>query len=406
LLTYYTQTFDRNYYYELILGILIYMQQAEVHGEVLEGERWAEVDDPNDLRVAEFVFNPGSRYDTLTQGWGGNWDNDILDFAFIRNMYFPPPALISELRLNLPDLLQSYGSRQDVLDHKLAWALQWPVDLVHVVAGASQSYPWLRSWFRGRKVLIPEPTFGEYPRMFPDAARYRDRPGISWPDFYRVASDTDVVVFVNPNNPTGTLLGTDQICDFARRHPAKTVVVDESFIDFSDEASIALRLTEGDLDNVLVVKSLSKSLGVPGIRLGALLTNDPEMAARIRGELPIWNLSSVGENFLEVMLKHRPTLERSYERTAADRDELMRLLKDSSLVDTVFPSGGNFLLVRLTVDARGADVWARALVERHGILVKDASAKIDDGRGYFRLAVRKPAEHARLMVALRELEGL
>jgi hypothetical protein len=114
LLTYYTQTFDKNAYYELMLGILIYMQQADIHGEVLDGERWAEVDDPNDLAVAEFTFNASARYESLTQGWGGNWNNEVLDFAFIRNMYFPTPAMLSELRLNLPDLLHNYGSRQAI----------------------------------------------------------------------------------------------------------------------------------------------------------------------------------------------------------------------------------------------------------------------------------------------------
>jgi hypothetical protein len=72
---------------------------------------------------------------------------DVLDFAFIRNTYFPTPAMVSELRHNVPDLLAGYGSRQEVLDEKLAWVLEYPVPLVHAVAGPSQAYPWLRSWF-------------------------------------------------------------------------------------------------------------------------------------------------------------------------------------------------------------------------------------------------------------------
>ena len=400
LLTYYTRSFDKNCYYELILGILIYMQQAEIHGEVLDGEQWAEVDDPNDLQVAEFTFNKAARYDALTNGWGGNWNNDVLDFAFIRNMYFPTPAMLSELRLNLPELLHNYGSRQEILDEKLAWAMQWPVRLVHALAGASQSYPWLRSWFAGRRVLIPEPTFGEYSRMFPDAARYRDHPGLSFSTLEVAAQDADVVIVVNPNNPTGTLLGTERIADLARRNPGKTFVVDESFIDFSDEPSIVGHVEEDGLDNVLVLKSLSKSLGVPGLRLGALLTGDAEISAAIRHETPIWSLSSVAENFLEVMLKHRPALEQSFARTADDREEFRRLLQECSLVDTVFPSGGDFVLVRLDVDAAGADARARRLVQEDAILVKDVSRKMGDGAGYWRLAVRRPEDHKRLLQTL------
>jgi histidinol-phosphate/aromatic aminotransferase/cobyric acid decarboxylase-like protein/choline kinase len=403
LLTYYTRAFDDNCYYELILGILIYMQQAEVHAEVLDGERWAEVDDPNDLRVAEFIFNPDTRYDAATEGWGGNWNNELTDFAFIRNMHFPTSAMLSELRLNLPDLLHNYGSRQEILDQKLAWALQWPVELVHAVAGASQCYPWLRAWFGDRRVLVPDPTFGEYTRIFPEAERYRDAPGCDWAEIEAKGASADVVVFVNPNNPTGTVLHTRRIEEFAQANPSKTVIVDESFLDFGDQPSLVDSLAGGHLDNVLVIKSLSKCLGVPGLRTGALLTADPVLSARIRAETPIWNLSSVTENFLEIMLKHRTALEQSFVRTEVEREHLTGLLSASPVVDTVFPSGGNFVLVRLAVDAAGADRLARALTQRHGILVKDASPKMGDGRGYWRLAVRTVADHEVLARALHAL---
>ena len=405
LLTYYARAFDRNCYYELVLGMLIYMQQAEIHAEVIQDELWAEVDDPNDLRLAEFTFSPGARYSAATDGWGGNWNNDLLDFAFIRNMHFPPPAMLSELRLNVPDLLHNYGSRQGILDQKMAWALQWPAHLVHAVAGASQAYPWLRAWFEGKRVLIPGPTFGEYSRVFPEAARYSDLPGMDWTEIHEKAADADVVVFVNPNNPTGSILHTRDIADFARSNPSTSVVVDESFLDFSEEPSIVEHLAQGDLTNVLVIKSLSKSLGVPGLRLGALLTSDPATAARIHREIPIWNLSSMAENFLEIMLKHRVTLEQSFVRTAEDREHLARLAAASPLVDTVHASGGDFLLVRLTVGPAGADRLARTLAEEHGVLVKDVSAKMDDGHGYWRLAVRRPEDHERLISALTSVGG-
>ena len=366
------------------------------------GPRWTT---PTTCDCAEFTFNPDTRYAAATDGWGGNWNNELLDFAFIRNMHFPTPAMLSELRLNLPDLLHNYGSRQGILDQKMAWALQWPVEFVHALAGASQCYPWLRSWFDGQRVLIPEPTFGEYSRMFPDAARYRDRPGLDWAEIESKAADADVVVFVNPNNPTGSTVRTEDIVDLARGNPSTTVVVDESFIDFSDEPSIVPYLGREPLPNVLVIKSLSKSLGVPGLRTGALLTSNPDLAERIRQEIPIWNLSSVAENFFEVMLKHRTALEASFARTAADREHLAQLCAASPLVDVVHPSGGDFLLVRLTVDAAGADRLARTLAEQHGVLVKDVSAKMADGQGYWRLAVRRPEDHARLMAALDEEVG-
>lgn len=401
LLTYYTQTFEKESYYELILGILIYMQRAEIYAEIIEDETWAEVDDPNDLHIAEFAFSPQDRYETLSSGWGGNWNVEVLDFAFIRNMYFPTPAMLSELRLNLPALLHNYSSRQSTLNEKMAWALQWPTSLVHAVAGTSQCYPWLRSKFRDRAVLIPSPTFGEYNRIFPGAATYQDAPGVDWAEVERLAERADVVVFVSPNNPTGTTIATGQVVDLARRSPTKTVIVDESFIDFCDEASIVEQLKLEPLQNVLVIKSLSKSLGVPGLRLGCLCTSGSGLTSFINDELPIWNLSSVAENFLEIMLKHRPALEESYARTTSIRQEFSSLLQGCDLVDDVFPSGGNFLLVKLSVDAGHAHALARTLAEKQAILVKDASGKMADGAGYWRLAVRTADDNRLLVAALR-----
>ena len=101
LLSYYSRIIDNNCYYELILGILIYMQQAQIHAETLGGEIWAEVDDPNDLRNAEFVFAPQHRRSHLESSWGGYWNTPIIDFAFIRNMHFPPDSMVSQLDIQL-----------------------------------------------------------------------------------------------------------------------------------------------------------------------------------------------------------------------------------------------------------------------------------------------------------------
>jgi histidinol-phosphate/aromatic aminotransferase/cobyric acid decarboxylase-like protein/CTP:molybdopterin cytidylyltransferase MocA len=403
LLTTYARLIDDNCYYEMVLGMLVYMQQAEIHAEVIDSELWSEVDDPSDLRLAEFKFSPSARHGILESTWGGSWDLGVLDFAFIRNMHFPPPAMLSELRFHLPELLQNYGSAQVVLNTKLSWALQWPERYTHLLGGASQCYPWLRSWFAGKRVLIPEPTFGEYSRIFPEADRYVDGPGVDWSDVERRAADADVVVFVNPNNPSGTTLDSALIAEFARSRPDTTVIVDESFIEFSGQQPLTEILAVEPLDNVLVIKSLSKSLGVPGLRLGALMTRNPRLAALIAEETPIWGVNSVAENFLTVMLKHRPALHQSFRRTVSDREDLAATLARLPIVDQVYPSGANFLLVRLSLSATATSELTARLVEKKLIHVKDVSAKFGTDEGYWRVAVRTPADHDRLRDAVLHL---
>ncbi|OLT10044.1 hypothetical protein BJF78_29405 [Pseudonocardia sp. CNS-139] len=327
----------------------------------------------------------------------------MLDFAFIRNMHFPTPAMFSELRFHLPELLQNYGSSQGVLDTKLSWALHWPEVHTHLLSGASQVYPWLGGWFAGRRVLVPDPTFGEYPRVLPDADRYRDAPGVDWDEIERKGAAADVVVFVNPNNPTGTTLQSERIAAFARAHEHTTVVVDESFVEFSGQQPMAEIAPRDGLRNVLVVKSLSKSLGVPGLRLGALLTLDEELSARIGQATPIWNTNSVAENFLDIMLKHRPALEQSFRRTVSDRADLAAMLARLPVVDRVFPSGGNFVLARLAIPGAATSELTARLVEKRLVHVKDVSHKFPGDDGYWRVAVRTPADHDRLLDAVTQL---
>jgi histidinol-phosphate/aromatic aminotransferase/cobyric acid decarboxylase-like protein/choline kinase len=400
LLSYYSRIIDNNCYYELILGILIYMQQAQIHAETLNGELWAEVDDPNDLRNAEFVFAPERRRRHLESSWGGYWNTPILDFAFIRNMYFPPDSMVSQLTANLPRVITSYGSAQWVLNEKLANYLRCKSENVHFLNGASQFYPILQRYFVGRRVLLPQPTFGEYHRAFPDAATYPDDGRFSPGDVLSRADDSDLIVIVTPNNPTGTTAASGGLYDLIRSAGEKTVLVDESFIDFCDEPSLIPWLEQEDHSNVIVLKSLSKVLGVPGLRIGFVHTTDPIWARRIESELPVWNVNSVAENFIELLLKYSADLPSSFKQSRLDREALFHQLSLLDVVEQVFPSGGNFLLTKLQASEEEADRLADAMLIDHGIYVKSISAKFADGGTYWRVAVRTPDDNSQFCDAL------
>ncbi|MDD5673460.1 MAG: aminotransferase class I/II-fold pyridoxal phosphate-dependent enzyme [Chitinivibrionales bacterium] len=392
LLTYYATTIDANCYYELILGILIYMQRETIHAEIVAGEPWAEIDDPNDLQNAEFVFNV-DRKGILQNSFGGYWNHDILDFCFIRNMYFPPPAIISEMKNVLPALIHNYGSRQERLNQKLAWFLLCRSERVFLLNGASQIYPLLREFFSGKKALVPAPTFGEYERCFPGAATYADAVGVNTAALQKAAEAADCIVFVNPNNPSGTVLQSEWLFAFAKQAPRKTVIVDESFIEFSGQPSLLSLLEKEALQNVIVIKSLSKSLGIPGIRLGYAYACDPAFLAYVNKNTPIWNSNSLAEFTLEIILKYRKELAQSFEDTRRDREAFAAILAASPYVERVYPSGGNFLLAKLSDRAPAAATVVEALLRR-GIYVKDISGKFHDRGNYLRIAVRLPEENA------------
>jgi histidinol-phosphate/aromatic aminotransferase/cobyric acid decarboxylase-like protein/choline kinase len=400
LLSCYANVIDSGVYYELVLGMLINMQRERVRAEIVDGSRWAEVDDPNDLAGARFAFEPAQRLPILERAFGGHWNFDILDFTFMRNMYYPTDAMMAAMRRALPDLARSYGSTQAVLNEKLALVLRCAAARVQCLHGAAQVFPLLPAMLRPRRVLIPAPTFGEFPRWFPDHATYADAVGVDRDGLAARVRAFDLVVVVNPNNPTGTTLPTAWLHTLAARHPATTFLVDESFIEFSGEAPLRERLERDPLANVLVIASLSKSLGVPGLRLGYAYTCDARLHAELGAQIPIWNLGAPAEFFLELLLKFQPELAAALERTVDDRADLAERLARVPGVAAVHPSGGNFLLVRL----EDADpVRVRRLVERllarDAIYVKDVSGKLG-GMPHVRLAVRRPAENLRLLAAL------
>ncbi|PIP81554.1 MAG: class I and II aminotransferase [Elusimicrobia bacterium CG22_combo_CG10-13_8_21_14_all_63_91] len=401
LLTYYAKAIDDRCYYELILGMLVYMQQEVIHAEIVGNKTWAEIDDPNDLAVASFQFGKDRRLEILDTSWGGFWNFDAVDFGFIRNMYFPSSGFFSQLRNSFPMLLQNYCSKQSILNRKLSYFLLCDERNIHVLNGASQVFPMIRELFGHKCALLPAPTFGEYGRLFEKTVMYGDSGDIDWDEVEGKVNDVDVVVFVNPNNPTGTTLASERILKFARGNPTKRVVVDESFIEFSGEPSLLSLLEKTPSDNVLVIKSLSKSLGIPGMRLGYIYSTDRGLMGRFGDRIPIWNLNSVTEHFLEMVLKYRRDLSDSIASTIADREEFRDMLKGVPDVERVFRSGANFVLVCLGKRSPRKDALADRLLASRQIYIRDISDKFSDGKSYFRFAVRLPTENADLIAAIK-----
>ncbi len=404
LLQYYANVWDDNCYYELILGLIIYLGKAEIVAEIIDKkDKWAEIDDPNDLRIAEFIFNQNIQKEIIDSSYGGFWNYNILDYCFIRNMYFPTSAVLTEIRNNLPVLLQNYGSTQKILEQKLATYLYCQAKNLIALNGCSQIYPILQQYLQKKKILLPLPTFGEYTRIFSDFQVYYDQVGLNKAEISDKIQDCDAIVIVNPNNPTGSIISTEWIYNLAVSHPDKLVIVDESFIQFSQEETILNLLEKKPLSNIILLVSLSKTLGIPGMRLGYVYSNNNNFNSYVRHRLPIWNLNSITEYFLEIILKHRDSIEESYEKTKSDRQNFIKQLESLPRVKQVYPSGGNFLLVELDCEANFVDNLTENLLTKYKIYAKNVSNKFDNRKSCLRLAVRNEADNLKLIVNLKQV---
>lgn len=402
LLVYYANTIDDNCYYELILGILIYMQKKAIYCEIINNSSWVEVDDPNDINNAEYVFNVKKRVEILEDSFGGYWNYDIVDFCFIRNMYFPTKSMLAELNNNLIDLLSNYGSKQYILNKKLSYVLQYNAHHLIVLNGAAQVYPILKKLFSSKKGLIPNPTFGEYNRIFDDFDTYVDF-GNSNIEINDKIIKSEIVIFVNPNNPTGTTISTNKILEIVQTFPNKFFVIDESFIEFSEEISIIDFIEKEKITNVLVIRSMSKTYGLPGVRLGFIYTCNFELYKKISENIPIWNLNSVAEFYLEIILKNKRSLDNSFAKTKNDRNDLHKFLKEIVQISNVYQSGANFILFRIDNRIFDSKNLVNYLLQTHSIYIKEVTDKFEDHSfRYYRAAVRLPNENSLLINSINK----
>ncbi len=392
-------------FYELAIAALIEAGEP-MAAAMTEGRSWFEVDDPVDLEKARAAFSCGkSRRAKLDDAYGGLWNAGVIDFNYVRNVAFPDARMIADMARATMECLENYGSSQAVLDAKLAAFLLTDPARTVALNGLSQIYPFLKRYFAGQAALVPDPSFLEYRRAFPQAIAYADAVGFDWAEIEAKAKAAQVIVFVNPNIPTGSILPSARIADLARAHPDKTVIVDESFLAFSDQPSLTREDVGGRLANLIVLSSLSKSLGVPGLRLGCVHAPAGDFLDAVREDLPIWNINSFAERFVEFLLRRRGAWSASIQTTRASRDDLMARLTASAATDRVFDSQANFILCKLNAPAEAREAIFDALVDDHDLYLKDVSGRFPEAGVWARIGVRTPADHTRLIAGLEAVSG-
>jgi len=154
-----------------------------------------------------------------------------------------------------------------------------------------------------------------------------------------------------------------------------------------------------------VVKSLTKVAGIPGLRLGYMLTSNRPLREAVRRALPIWNINAVTERFIEIFPRHAGDFEESLRKGREDRRYMMERLREVSYLEP-FESFAGFILCSCALPAREL---GKALYERHGIMIRDSLTQAVPAKDrYVRLAVRPRADVDRLIAALLQAgaEGL
>ena len=419
----YTQALGRNEYYEQVLRVITLLDDPAIKAKRLDGQKWYEIDDVQDLDIASSIFHPDTaqRKKLFESRYGGYWRYPkMLDYCYLVNPYFPPQRMKDEMRANFDSLLADYPSGMGVNSLLAAKNFGLRRDQVVVGNGAAELIKSLMAQLPMPYGVV-RPTFEEYPN------RCSQKPVVFQadnPDFSYTADDlieffgrseqgktTDgdrvkALVVINPDNPSGNFIPKDdalRLADWAEEMGI-TLVLDESFIDFADGLDNSL-LSQEILDShphLFIMKSISKSYGVAGLRLGILASSDTAAIASFKKDVSIWNINSFAEFYLQIEEKYRKDYAAALEKIKAVRAEFVRDLNSIPYL-RVIPSQANFVTAEVLAPYSSKELTIACL--ENDLIIKDLSEKEGfDGKQYIRLAVRSTQDNARLLQVLRSIQ--
>ena len=405
----YAKAMGNNEYYEQVLKVIVNLDTRTLKALPLDGEVWYEVDDAQDLDNASLLFaEPNERYKLLSRRYGGYWRFDELkDFCYLVNPFFPPESLNNEIKYSLNKLMQSYPSGEKVqamLGEKLFGV---PERQIVVGNGAAELIDKVTGILNGRFGLYG-PTFEEYTARFNNIdLRVPDTVGFRYgkDDVFALAEDNDGVILINPDNPSGNFIPYEDIIAILEHlHSAgKHLILDESFLDFAEDGFNSSVLNAADLErfpNLVVIKSIGKSYGVGGLRLGVLASSNIDLVKQIKSNVPIWNINSVAEFYLQIIGKYTAQYQESCEKLIQARNALLRDMREISYLEP-YESQANYILCKV-LDKNSLQL-ATDLCNKYSILIKDCSGKANIQDQYIRVAVRDTRDNEALVNSLKAL---
>ena len=405
----YVKSMGKNEYYEQVLKVIVNLDTRSLKALPLDGDTWYEIDDVQDLDNANLIFaEPNERYKLLSKRYGGYWRLDnLIDFCYLVNPFFPPEALSNEIKYSFDKLMQSYPSGEKV--QAILGAKLFGVPESHIVVGngAAELIDKVTSTVKGRFGLYG-PTFEEYSARFNDIdLRVANTKGFRYGknDVIALSEGNDGVILINPDNPSGNFIPyADIIAILEHFYSAnKHLILDESFLDFAEDGFNSSVLNTADLErfpNLVVIKSIGKSYGVGGLRLGVLASSNTELVGQVKSNISIWNINSIAEFYLQIIGKYTAQYQESCAKLIQARSALLNDLRDIKYLEP-YESQANYILCK--VIGKDALHLASDLCNKYSILIKDCSDKANIEGQYIRVAVRDARDNEALINSLKAL---
>ena len=416
LLEAYCQMKGNNEYYEEVLRVLTMIDKSSLRALPIGYEKWYEIDDIQDLDIAETIFAEGDlKLKKYMKRYGGYWRfPKLLDFCYLVNPYFPTPKMKDELRANFDVLLQEYPSGMFVNSLLAGKYFNIRQEYVCVGNGAAELIKSAMEQFANKKIGVIFPTFEEYPNRLPKENVVQYIPQNA--DFSYTYEDLTVffgnknvslILLVNPDNPSGNYIPKNEVLKLVKWAAERNIhiIVDESFVDFTENHKENSLLHNDILEsnpNLMVMKSISKSYGVPGLRLGVFATSDKEIIAKMKKDVAIWNINSFAEYYMQIFSKYEKDYAEACDKFIEERTLFINELQQIPFL-RVIDSQANYFLCEVAGKYTSTEL-TRILLEKANILIKDCSTKSAfGGKNYIRIAIRDRKDNSKLVETLKKL---
>lgn len=410
----YCKALGNNEYYEQVLGVITMLEKFELKALPLSGQKWYEIDDIQDLDIAETLFaEDDNKLQLYQKRYGGYWRfPSLLDYCYLVNPYFPPQRMIDEMKSSFETLLTQYPSGMGINSLLMAKYFGLNKDYICVGNGAAEIINSLMRILDG-KIGIIYPTFEEYPnrRSSKSIVKYipsNNNFSYTADDLIAFFDNKDInyLLLINPDNPSGNYISKEKIIlliEWAQNKGVK-IIIDESFVDFSDD-NISNSLLNNTIlethDNLIVIKSISKSYGVPGLRLGVLATADVALINLLKKDISVWNINSFAEYYMQTFGKYETDYKKACTKFIKERNRFGNELSTISYL-RVIPTQANYYLCEV-IDKFTSTELTKSLLE-YNILIKDCGTKAAfKGKNYIRIAIRNEMENNYLISVLRNL---
>ncbi len=411
----YSTALGNNEYYEQVLRVILHLHDAPLKALPLSGETWYEIDDVQDLDIASGMFAPteDEHFAAISSRYGGYWRYpQMLDFCYLVNPFFPPQRMIDEIKASFETLMREYPSGMRVNSLLASKNFGVKQEYILVGNGAAELIKAYMENLTGRLGNVL-PTFEEYPNRLSKKGLVQYVPQNE--DFKYTAEEImqffadkeiDTLLLINPDNPSGNYIPFNELLGLIEwtREKGLKFVVDESFVDFANvegQSSLFDNTILSANPHLVVIKSISKSYGVPGFRLGVLASGDTNVIAKLKKEVAIWNINSFGEFYMQIYEKYHKDYDIACSLFREERESFYDSLQEIPFLK-VYPSQANYFLCRV-VEKYSSHELALLLLKRN-ILIKDCGTKkAFEGGDYIRIAVRDRKDNAYLVETLKSL---